>query len=1720
MIESKGNKARIRVSICRNSGKNQGKILAVVVVEPTWIALCKAVANKLKIGKSKRKNLRLFVASATQNSSRGHELKSNTDLSTILENGIVLAASWVKNEQFLGKTGLKSSWESNVPKPPRWPWPAGDRACWKADTTLEWKSLEQVEAEAEPKTIENGTGLKSVSLDMDHGRFLADDLSEINDDVGSSFEMCGQFPVLRGDVTKAVMTAISGCNAFVVKRNKYLSFDYRDVPAKRSAAVFPSPLELTGKSKKVKKMRYYRAVRRECRGLILDQESGKVLARRFHKFFNIGENYETDWDSIMSRFPSYQSLMNCGCVFTEKIDGSLASPFILKREIVWATRSESNADIAKFAERDGYNLLASSLLGRGLTPIFEWCRPGPPVAVIEHDSPTLTLLAIRNNVTGSYYSWNEMQDIGKQFGVPVVRRVDPVEELQLSAKQFTLADVVTGVTSWGGGHEGVVASFEDGTRFKIKTDWYNSLASALKEGGDTLLSLLNRHPTLENVPSYLIYQTVLASEKIDDVLAQASSILCAAKRKNDAQKLHDLVNNLSNGISKLQNELRAWAVSAESDLLDTKLNQEVCKLKSARSQIASIAVKAGWDVQLIYMLLENQKVTATKSIIRTLKNLWKLRQLDALQALTGVRWDDSLKSVTCGKVSNAFSVQKWTLFVDLDGVLADFDAEIQSLCGKSSALLSQNKVWKIAGQRGFFQNLPPMVDYRILWNALLSLVNDGRIKEIKILTGLPKGRLGKRVKLEKAKWVKKYLWDDSNKVQMLTSLGPKTPNVHPAILIDDSDDSHRSSWTSHGGIFIHHKSASSTLKKLNKILGNHEVVKEDDLNRELPQKIAWKIDMVVVDTEAKLDKFEVLAQELSVNGGKVALGFEWATHDSLNSNLLPEYVPIAVSEEKVFILKSLSSNWRSLDALKWILYSDKIIKLAWGLDDMFERLGFDGAQSMVDLEKHYLCEHLTDAVEEVLKRRLKPKIDVEQAIDLWYVASKIAVLHALHNALDYDKSSTLEFFPESSMVSKGFKKSGDKARQLSDLKNRSVRFAGIFLNERSRNQLPILKYSRKFSDHVTLSWEPLDEVLDILPVGLVMELETKEERWDGRIHVLSVMIKPHDKFPASLIPINPHITLSCANNVSPNEALSLFESHREEVSREIHTKPKVLTGVVGACFASARKYSELLDPSCLPEKIVQKIRKFVDDAVPSSILCFKPGELNGFQRKIIHEFAAEKGFHTRSEGRWDKRQLCCSIPKHGFKASKTKSKDHKSLKDRYEVITDAGVWAALRPSNRTSRRKYDGELILNGVRFGSHVSAQALRLKELVSAKVKHPTVIILRGLPGVGKSWLAKKLKQVSRGVIVSGDHYFEEGGMLNRKQLKGLTLEEIYEKAFDEQLLRKAHQLSRERFIAALNDGVEVVIVDNNNVKRKSYAWFLRTAEKEGYEVIVVEILSWSRDERCWNQSLHDVPLGVIMKKAEDWEPHQGRSRPVRLKPYHGVDWDFAPIFRIAPLKANACETLSKWLSAKKEWVHQNLTWPKTHLKTGLGREITEYLNIPHSMRTAFHKHYIAGSGTPQFYSEVANERFRMFFDINWHESEPLVNSDILELSFAIQAAVKVKTRVLVTGFMTSRMGSRSGIHIHLPGLVVSTEEAVELQQMLAARLPDRLGRTINPSIYRHLSVRMLGSSKVSEGEDCGRVYGLIVVLTEEGHVDRERHLYYQNHPAELLADVSIHE
>ena len=75
-----------------------------------------------------------------------------------------------------------------------------------------------------------------------------------------------------------------------------------------------------------------------------------------------------------------------------------------------------------------------------------------------------------------------------------------------------------------------------------------------------------------------------------------------------------------------------------------------------------------------------------------------------------------------------------TLFLDLDGVLADFDAHVRELFGRSPAQLRLEEMWRLAERTpGFFETMPKMPDADDLWAFCAPF-------EPTIITGLPRGR--------------------------------------------------------------------------------------------------------------------------------------------------------------------------------------------------------------------------------------------------------------------------------------------------------------------------------------------------------------------------------------------------------------------------------------------------------------------------------------------------------------------------------------------------------------------------------------------------------------------------------------------------------------------------------------------------------------------------------------------------------------------------------------------------------------------------------------------------------------------------------------------------------------------------------------------------------------------------------------------------------------------
>lgn len=201
------------------------------------------------------------------------------------------------------------------------------------------------------------------------------------------------------------------------------------------------------------------AIRRECRGIAFDTETGLLASRPFHKFFNIGENESMDV-SVLD-FEAQHWIM-------DKVDGSMLRPIWIKGRLHWATKM-GNTDIAKKAEKwlrdkPRYEDIAQWSLEENVTPIFEYV--GPHNRVVVDYKEDLILLALRSKVTGDYWTPPEVDAAGLGFGIPTVKTYDPIEgdpTIYLSAVRDS-DDL----------DEGIVVRWPRGMG-KLKTETYTNL---------------------------------------------------------------------------------------------------------------------------------------------------------------------------------------------------------------------------------------------------------------------------------------------------------------------------------------------------------------------------------------------------------------------------------------------------------------------------------------------------------------------------------------------------------------------------------------------------------------------------------------------------------------------------------------------------------------------------------------------------------------------------------------------------------------------------------------------------------------------------------------------------------------------------------------------------------------------------------------------------------------------------------------------------------------------------------------------------------------------------------------------------------------------------------------------------------------------------------------------------------------------------------------------
>ena len=229
----------------------------------------------------------------------------------------------------------------------------------------------------------------------------------------------------------------------------------------------------------------------ECRGSVFD-ESGKCISRTFPKFFNLNENEQTQ----------YHNLDFTGAIFFNKKDGSMITSIVIDGNVYLKTKKSFYSDVAIDAQK---NLDADTetftiwLSGYGLTPIYEYTSPDNKVVINYGDTPAFTLLAVVDNETGKYlehYILIELITERFPFGglkIPIIETYDITIEEALSQREY-----LEGIEGW-------VCLLQDGTRVKIKTEWYRR----------------NHH--LQTDLTYRDIAEMVADETLDDMKAEIAA---------------------------------------------------------------------------------------------------------------------------------------------------------------------------------------------------------------------------------------------------------------------------------------------------------------------------------------------------------------------------------------------------------------------------------------------------------------------------------------------------------------------------------------------------------------------------------------------------------------------------------------------------------------------------------------------------------------------------------------------------------------------------------------------------------------------------------------------------------------------------------------------------------------------------------------------------------------------------------------------------------------------------------------------------------------------------------------------------------------------------------------------------------------------------------------------------------------------------------------------
>lgn len=278
----------------------------------------------------------------------------------------------------------------------------------------------------------------------------------------------------------------------------------------------------------------------------------------------------------------------------------------------------------------------------------------------------------------------------------------------------------------------------------------------------------------------------------------------------------------------------------------------------------------------------------------------------------------------------------------------------------------------------------------------------------------------------------------------------------------------------------------------------------------------------------------------------------------------------------------------------------------------------------------------------------------------------------------------------------------------------TITYTGVFLTPNSKEllsqKLPP-RFKTLYGDHITLVYKPDPGKLSDYPMGRPVKIFVTKEVYSHLAQAAVVQLECEgfeDKDFNSLEAL--HITISTAKSTPPSHSKAMITGkdlpvgenpeQQEKVSTVELDKPLELEGVLGVMMG---QWAEgFLDGGTLnyfSENTRAKIEAFTAAGEPKSILKFEPGELTGYERKLIHEYAEKHGILSQSEGPKHNRQLSLLYPA-------------KSEEDEEE-------WTKVQPKKKQKTGMTSKRLITNENEWKAFREKQQADLEELPEAEVK-----------------------------------------------------------------------------------------------------------------------------------------------------------------------------------------------------------------------------------------------------------------------------------------------------------------------------------------------------------------------------------------------------------------